>query len=242
MTAVIESYTEASSSTGTTLSLTKPSGFQNGDLALLLLGCEHDDSTTKGWSTPTGWTEVLNFGESPSTNKVAAALYAKTIDGTNEPDPQTATYFNSAYEAVGFYLRITGHNSGMSLSTLDATQTFLQEAATTSHVITAATTTVDDCLAISFLTFDGGDFVDFTGFTTGWVDTDPLGGQGTVASGAADNNVSCTFSSKTITSAGTTGTCTIGCSNSDGSVGFIASISPASGTNETVYPFTGPWR
>ncbi len=216
MTAVIASYTTAT--TGGTasgdLTFTKPTGLGSGDLIVLLGASERND--TNVWEALT--TEPDDYTQNADSNNPAdiqCSVYYKECDGS-ENWPLTVEHSSGSDFAVGWALRITGHGG------VDAVAAW-SRAFNPPITLAAATTTVDDCLAIYFCGFDGGDASTFTIESgTGWSIEDDLQDPVSNAGG-----VTAQFGTKTVTSAGSTGTIELDTSPNDGMQGIILAIAPA---------------
>lgn len=86
------------------LSISKPTGTQQGDLMIAICAA----AANKTWTGPTGWTEVIDQGTAPSIRvayKVAGASesssYDFTLNTAGNASGVIATYRNASYDTVG---------------------------------------------------------------------------------------------------------------------------------------------
>ena len=162
---VIELYTEQSETTPTTtITLTKPSGVQVGEL-LLLICISDDTSATSFTDNKTGWNFIGDFGDRTSDSHVG--LFWKIADGT-EGSSESVTQAGSD-EWVAWYVRISGvdTNEADTINVVGTPTTTIGSSVTAPSV----NTDVDDCLALCFCAFDGGDGNNNAPFSvsgTGW--------------------------------------------------------------------------
>jgi len=218
---VIENYTEQWNTTGnTTLTFSKPSGVQVGEL-LLIIAVNDDTSATAFTDNKSGWNFIADFGNGTSDSHVG--LFWRIADGTEGGTEQVTSAGSD--EWGGWYVRISGVDTNEA-NTINAvgTQTTLRGSSVTA---TAVTTDVDDCLALCFGSFDGGDGNNSAPFSvsgTGWSYEDD-GSSGTT--GYSDT--SGVWGKKSMTGTqGSTGDATISSDGtSDGMVGAQIAIAPA---------------
>ena len=195
---VIEAYAGTVRGGDSTITLVAPSGITSGELLLAFLSCENSPAAPSGWTV---------YGVSGSGTN--ARLYYKVSDGT-ETD---LGFFNSG-GACGWYMRVSGHDGFNILGTRGTNSG-------TSHTISEATTTVDNCLALYFFAFDGGDGLPFTISGTDWIDEDQIQD---ALNGASTSGC---FGQKAIPTAGATVDVGVTSSVSDGSAYFQVAIAPA---------------
>jgi len=212
---VIELYTEQWDTSGSTsLVFSKPTEVQVGEL-LLIIAVNDDTSATAFTDAgkPSGWNFIVDFGDTASDSHVG--LFWKIADGT-EGSSETVTS-EGGDEWGGWYVRISGVDTSNPINAVGTATT----AAGSSITASAVTTDVDNCLALSFGAFDGGDGYPFTVSGTDWSKEDD--GQ----SGADGNSdASGVWGKKSMGSAGSTLDASIGASASDGMVGAQIAIAP----------------
>lgn len=208
-TPVIESGFDAVSDSAhqTYMTMTLPTSTASGDLLLLGGG----ESNTTVWDTPSGFT-VLNTSQLEA---CGLNYYYRVADGTETSTIQLGRAGGS--KKYGWYIRITGNNS----TPIHINNSVSTSSSGTSHAIPGITTTVDNCLALYFLAFDGGDGDPFSVSGTGWTEEDEL------ESGTAGSNAGGCWGSKDQASSGATGTATVTSDQSDGAQYFQVTIAPA---------------
>lgn len=203
---------------GTSIVMTAPSGIEEGDLCLLLMGSE-DASTGDHFNAETGWAKIDESGD--DTADAHAAAYWKEA-GASEGDV-TIDVASSDY-VWGWYLRV------ISADTIDPINNFLfgqSSSSATSHTAVEIATDEDDTLAFYLLAFDGGDGYTFTISGTGWNEEDE---QQISTSGQSGSGV---FGWKNMTTQGDTIDAVIGCSGTgDGAAWFQLAINSAGGTGD----------
>jgi len=223
---VIEDYTEQWNTTGsTTLTFAKPDGVQAGEL-LLIIAINDDTSTTAFLDSgkPSGWTFIGQFGNGTSDSHVGL-FWKIATGGEGENEVVTST---GADEWGGWYVRISGVDTDTPINSVGVQTTV------TGSSVTAASinTDVDDCLALCFGSFDGGDGNNSAPFGvsgTGWSYEDD-GSSGTDGS----SDCSGVWGKKAMPSAGATGNATISSDGtSDGMVGVQIAIAPGASGPET---------
>jgi hypothetical protein len=123
-------------------------------------------------------------------------------------------------EVLGWYIRISGADT---TSPIDVKNFQDYLGAGSSHDIEGVTTTVNNCLAFYGIAFDGGDGSPF-GQPTGWTE------QGDAASGTDSADASAAWGTKSMASAGATGTAVVSNSSYDGASGFQLAIAPSGGS------------
>lgn len=213
---VIEGYTEQSETRPTTtITVSKPAGLQNGELCLVIL-INDDTSSGEVFNAKTGWTKIVDVGDGTSDSHIG--IFWRIADGT-EGETEDFTQVGSD-EWVAWWARISGINTSTPINIV-GTENIRSG---NSIIALSVMTTVDDCLALCFGAFDGGDGYPFTVTGTGWSKEDD-GQSGT--SGYSD--ASGVWGKKPMGPAGATGDATIGASLSDGIVGIQIAIAPAEG-------------
>jgi len=164
--AVVEDFTFANSGTSTaagSFALTKPGGVAVGDLLVLL--CAFDvDSIVVDYIIPSGWTKGPQSGT--STSGTHTVMFWRIADGTEgATEIIDGTNYSNPYYYVGWYLRITKHNSADPIDV-----EYGSTAVTTGTLSTpTVTTTNDNVLVFSLGSFEGDPTPELTG--TGWATT-----------------------------------------------------------------------
>lgn len=204
---------------GSPLVVAKPSGVAFEDLLVILVANnsttgdpEWDNSTNK----PAGFT--LRYEAGNGTSDCHIAMFTRVVNGSEASTfsvPSVSGGWNG-----GWCLRVTG---APRTAIYDGNGTPVINGSATDRDIPAYTTTVDDCLAIGLLAFDGADGDPFTWTGTGWTEND------SGATGGGSGGVSATFATKPMPTAGTTGSPNVAFSSIDGSVGLIAAIRSSAG-------------
>jgi hypothetical protein len=218
MAVVVDNFKTANtaSTPATSLTVDKPDNVAVGDL-LLVLQINENSSGTDQWNDttnkPTGFTNVFEGGSGVSDSHIG--VFWREADGTEGATlncPQ-----NNSENGVVWYLRVTGADTS---SPIDVMGT-ITEGETNSLAITAATTTVDNCLAFYVQCFDGGDGLSYTVSGTGWSESDEQ------QSGTGQADSSGSWGTKLVASAGTTGSPTVTASVTDGMGGVVFAITPS---------------
>lgn len=213
-------FTSNTAVPGSSLTLTKPTGANapaTGDLLLIIVGND-DNTATAQWDNttnkPTGFTLISEGGNASSDAHVAA--FYRVADGTE--GATIAVPAAAGQDYWGYYIVVEGNHT---TSPLDVTGTTLVEGSGSgSPDVPSVTTTVDNCLAIACLGFDGGDGAPFTVSGTGWSKVSEI------QAGTGSANASGSFAAKTQTAAGATGACTFTTNVIDGSASFQFAIAP----------------
>jgi hypothetical protein len=225
---VIESWSKNNGGTtaSATLTFSEPAGVQSGDLLVIIVMNEDATSTPQFSDNKVGWNFVDTSGNAVSDAHVG--VFWRIADETeNSIQSVSAT---SSDQWMGFYLRISGADDTTPINAYNFVQSTSNQ---DPHVIPVITTTVDDCLVLYGLSFDGGDAYPFSVSGTGWSEIDE-----DQTSTSGNNAVSGCFGSKNLTSQGSSGIATVDCSTSDGAAYFQLAIAPsggASGSAETDY-------
>lgn len=131
---VYQSNTTASKSTGTTLTINKPSGVVAGDLLIAVLVANQ----TAGWNQLTGWTRLINSVTDPSTS-----FQYRIADGTE----------GASFGFVGASIRA----SGTVIHFTNATSAYVGTVSTgsvASQTAPSVTITKNKSLALSIFTAD----------------------------------------------------------------------------------------
>lgn len=209
---VIETFLVSKTNDVNSIAATKPSGVVSGDLLMMIVNI--DSANAVSANAVSGWTREFRINSSATDAELA--MYWRISDGT-EPASTTVTFSVSADIQV-WYLRISGAHASTPINVLGTATT---SGSTTSHAITAATTTVDNCLAFYALSFDGADATFSNKSSSGWTEGDD---QKSISGGT---DVSGVWGHKDIPTTGTTGGITVTSSASDGSSRRIWAISPA---------------
>lgn len=196
------------------LTLEKPAGVQIDELLLLI--CINDDSVPTGFKDKTvGWNFIGDFGDTVSDSHIG--LFWKIADGTEGATQDV--FAESICNWVAWYVRISGVNVSTPINAVGV-PTILDKKVTID--VSGVITDVNDCLALCFGCFDGGDGYPFTISGTGWNKEDEC------QSAPSPVDASGVWGYKQMSgSQGATGTVTIGASNSDGFAGVQIAIAPA---------------
>ncbi len=222
---VVESgWTSNTAIPNSSLTLTKPSGVESGDLLLIFVGND-DASANAQWNNttlkPSGFT-LINHAGSDVPDAHVAAFYriANGSEGTtiNVPAQASNDYW-------GFYIRVTGASTTDPINVVGADYL---GGNLTSHPVTGITTTEDQTLAFYLLSGDGGDTFPFTVSGTGWSESDEE------QAGGGTGNAAGAWGTRAMPTAGATGNATVGINTSDGASGFQFAINPATLTSGTI--------
>ena len=209
-----------SSSDNSVITMTKPSGVQNGDLLLIIVGndtpnpsVEYDNVSNK----PTGFTLIDTINSTGV--DVSIAAFWRIADGTEGAtiDVEGATT-SADTECIGWYYRITGANSTSPIGTVG---TSVETSPT--PLIPEIITNEDNSLVIGALVFDGGDGHPFTlnlPESAGWTLEESNREASTSAS------ISGFWASKQIETAGATGNIEASAQVSDGTSRILITINP----------------
>jgi cellulose synthase/poly-beta-1,6-N-acetylglucosamine synthase-like glycosyltransferase len=213
----VASYEPASSSgAANSLTLTKPSSVQVGDLLLIIVGND-DNTATAQWDDvtykPSGFTLINEVGN--STVDCHAAAFYRVADGTEGSTIDVSA--QSADDYWGFYIRVTGIDQSTPINATGADST----SSGTSISITSVDTSVAETLAFYNMCYDGADDGGFTASDTGWSET-AEGRNGTTSS-----NASGSWGTKQVATAGATGAVTVTPVVSDGMGGFQFAVAPS---------------
>ncbi len=228
---VIESYTTSTTEgSASSITMTKPTGVESGDLLLMLMGNENSASG-EGFDELAGWTLHFNYGSTLSDQYLA--IYTRISDGDSlEDSPVVPFRAGGNDDGHGWYMRVTGQHGTNPIRVIGLAQEY---GGTSSVTVDALTTdTNDDSLAISTVAYDGNDGKPFTETGTGWTLTDYL--QSPLAGGGGGGSSS-SYSLKEITTPlTTTGTSIITATGgNDGMLGTMFIIAGAEATGSDVY-------
>ena len=177
---VIESWTVSEGNEAvTSIDIDKPSGVQSGDLLVLItLNDKRSDTNAFNTTGTTGFTFEHFFGGNDSATQ--GGYWSRVADGT---EGSTVTVnVTETLDVIGWYLRISGADTDDPFDVLGANY---QGINLSSFPITSATTTVDDCLGLYALSFDGGNGDPFSvsgGNGTGWTEIDEAESNSALAS------------------------------------------------------------
>jgi hypothetical protein len=171
---VIESFTTDSVEASATITLTKPSGVQNGDLLLIVVASD-DPTDTQQWNNttnkPTGFTWLsttigggVGTGQNDCQTHIAA--FYRIADGS-EGATVGVTSVGTGNDQVGYYLRLSGVYGTSPIDVWDSPldSTFYQQ--TDTIQIHSQTTGYDNELALVVCANDGGNY-GLTVSGTGW--------------------------------------------------------------------------
>jgi len=215
---VVASFTSngAGGTGATSVTLTKPTGVQNGDLLVLLVG--NEESLNSPFPALTGWNQAYAFGS--TTSDVQFTMYWRIADGT-EGATQNVPWGAGALSDAGggWYLRITGATT---VNPIYLVGTNNDIGPATSNVVPSITITAINTLVISHLSFDGADATPFSSAGTGWPTTIPAGQE--LTDGPANTGWSGVWLTKNQPTTGASQNHTIGFSSSDGSSGVQVAI------------------
>lgn len=213
---VIESWTanNSGSSTVSSITLTKPSGVEVGDLLLVIVGSDWPNSNA--WEVETGWTLELELGG--PTPYADLGVYWRIADGSEGASVEID--HDGSANMYGWYIRISGIDTA---DPIHQTGTAAESSSTSALDITGVTITVSDCLIIYAIAFDGGDAGSFTPSNSGFSEVDEE------YAGTASNEASGSWGYKNMSGTGASGTVTVTMEVSDGCVGIQIAIAPLPG-------------
>lgn len=219
---VVQSFTSNTAVPGSTLSLTKPSGVQPGDLLLIFVG--NDNATNNDqWSNtlrPSGFTSINESGNSTSDAHVAG--FYKIADGTEANS--TTTPAQSSNDYWGYYIRVTGVSTS---SPIDVISADYNAGSALTHNVPGITTTVDKAMAFYLVSGDGGDMYPYS-VASPWTEG------GDIRAGAGAGNSSGAWGTQLKATAGATGNAVVTSAVSDSMAGFTFSLTPATVTTGTL--------
>jgi hypothetical protein len=223
----IVNYTFHANSAGspdTDITLTKPTGWSVGDLFLCFVCSDHDAGPE--WDlhpTPQLWTRLVNVGT--ATSDAVTGIYWRIADGT---EPSTVTFTQNANDDLqGWWIVISGVDTSAPIHNTSG----VGEGASASYFdITGHTTTVDDVLALWFMSFDGADGDPWVITASGW--TNFIYGE---TAGGDNTDISGGWGRKNMASAGgSTGTVRVDPDATDGASFAQVSIKPSAGATTTI--------
>lgn len=227
---VVETYTSNNSGgdIADSVRLGKPTGVETGDLLLIIVG--NDNTTPANFSTITGWTRFVHHGDGTSDCNIVC--YWRIADGSESDTTQVDAY--SPHEIWGWYIRVSGTNRQ---KPIDHSGAAYVVGSGDSHDILQATSTVDSCLILYALSFDGGDGYPFSVSGTGWSE------EAEQQSGSGNQDACGVWGTKEMASAGGAGTATVTSSIIDGAaaiqfaVASFKSVDTLSDTSEVYDAF-----
>ena len=218
--------TTASVTTGTTLTITKPTAVVAGDVMMASIA---QYATSSAAASASGWTAIKS-GSLSSTSRFGTVLYK--IAGASEGSSYTFTLSPSVSGAVGDIVAFSGVDN---TTPLDATGSGFATASSTAVGGTAITTTTNNAAAILFgmaASTSSGTGGTWGGWASGL--TELYDNQGT---GTGNNATSVGAAWKSIATAGTTGagSATLSASMRNGGywIALRAAVNPASAANST---------
>jgi hypothetical protein len=220
---IIESYNSTfNGGYSTDVILTKPASVSNGDLLLILVTSDSEVDTDQ-FPSLSGWTRILQTGTSLSDAHTAA--FYRIADGT-EGATTTVTATNSHYMA-GWYLRVSNVDNN---KPLEATGSAIVAGTSADFDVPSVTTLNDNCLAFVLFAFDGGDGLPMVYTGTGWTKENEGSNPGT-----GDSDLSSTWGTKDMATAGATGVVNIDPAVNDGGSGFQFAIKGASTSSRRIF-------
>lgn len=191
---VVESYNTATVINNTDITVSKPSGSSTNDLFVIAVA----SGTQNGSGPPSGWTDI----DGGTSRGCALDMFYKVVTGS-EGSSETITS-TLGDDKVAWYIHISGNDA---TTPIDVEGSMGNSTPGTTHSVTGATTTQDDCLALYFLGLDQDGTFSVSG--TGWSQTDQLL--------ESTNGVSACWGEQDMATAGATGTATVTSSIADGS-------------------------
>jgi hypothetical protein len=200
---VIENYTTATAQFAAEITALDPGSIAANDLLLLIMVADQTNAAYA--TTPLGWLRLVDA----TSGSCAYTVFYKIASGTEGDVVVTVL----SAEHIAWYLRVTGADTTTPINVVGVNGTGL--------AALSVTTDIDNCLAISMLSFDGGDGYPFTITTEGWTL------EGNAQSGASGTNSSGAWGTKPIPTADATGNCFFTASSSDGTATLQFAIAPA---------------
>ena len=140
------------------ITLTKPASIAVGDLLLLIVG--NDSADIPIWDDLTGWTKFVNANSAGADANLGC--YWRIADGTEDATIEV-TCTTEFVDIFGWYIRVTGADTTNPINVIGTPAYVISD---TDHIIPSVTTTVNDCLAIYALAWDGGDAGSFSASNT----------------------------------------------------------------------------
>lgn len=207
------------------LVLTKPEPFAVGDLAVLVVFTD-DDESGFGIDTPAGWTYVDGAGTTASDAEVAVfvrfAAAGGESDGTDLPGTVTvADVSPTPGRHGGYWLRLTGADGGVSVVGTRAT---VGNAATLA--VPSLTTPTPNNLVLLAVATDGGDTLPWAVTGDGWPGSWPADLSGQSIGLGAGTGVGGGWVTTVAAEAGPVAAPTVGTSLSDGISAVQLAIAP----------------
>lgn len=219
---VIASFRDSTQYTNTRMVLRKPTGIQSGDLLLILIGIESTTDGSKFDNTshkPTGFTYLQ--GMSYNNTQTGYAVFYKKSNGT-EQDTIGIPNSGGSEEGWARYMRITGADGDDPINVISADVDTAYYQGRYTKTMTAQTTDENNTLGIMLWAGWDGTTSTITISGTGWTkhSSEIMARADTFAPWGV-------IATKEVTSAGSTGTCTVTWTNTLRSgVGIILAINP----------------
>lgn len=187
------------------ITLTAPTGISAGDLLLILVMDDADNTTGSLFDTPSGYTSVQTAGD--GTSDTHTHVFSKIATG-DETDTNI-THGGVSDELIGWMLRVTGADS------IGAVGTGIAQSGSNTLDIPSIITNSDDSLVFYVASFDGGDMLPTSVSGTGWTK---------IAEGAENTDGGTTggvFGTNLVATSGTdSGIATVTMDTTDGAAGF----------------------
>lgn len=190
-----------------------PVGIAAGDL-LMILAASDDPSGANRFDTPAGWTLHSSHGSGLTDNVVN--VYSKVAAGTETGAFSLVYNGTSTRDRAGFLIRLTAASADVDMGIVG---TPLLTTTASDMVIPAITTLQAESLILAVIGFDGSDFDPF-GYPAGYTMVDEIGVGGA-------GGVGLSFATRDLSVAGSTGTCTVTQTLTDGATGILVSVNPA---------------
>ena len=147
----------------TTLTLTKPSAVKRGDMLYLLVGSDHSaDETPQFTDNLTGWN--LEIAEGNKTARAWIGVFSRLADGTEGATESVVAA--DANNLLGLYIHV--RNVEISDPTHVIGTVSSNDANLTAQTATSLTTTINNCLVISFIHSQDSSLSPMTTATSGW--------------------------------------------------------------------------
>lgn len=204
-------WTTSTAAASASLTLTKPTNVEAGDLLLILVGND-DNTATAQWDDvsirPTGFSMINEAGNNTPDTHVAA--FYRIADGTETAT--TSVPAQSADNFWGFYIRVTGASTTNPIGAVGSDYAVNN---LTNHPISGVTTVVNNALAFYMLAGDAVGTAPFS-VSAGWTEASEI----TI-------NTAGTWGTKALPTAGSSGNATVTMNASDGASGFQFAINPA---------------
>lgn len=221
MAIVVESFNYAIGNNAVNLTVPAPSGIASGDF-LYIIAMRDPISDLSGYDfSASGWTQHLRHWTSLDVQ--IQTLY-KVSDGTEGSVTLTSSLER---DTVAWYLRISGVDTS---SPFNVNGTFAD--GLPPIAIPSVTTTVNGCMAFTLFAFDGGDGDPFTLTGTGWPTSIPTNQY--LEEDAIGGSISGFWVTKTLSTAGASGSLTVDSGTLDGMGGVQFALAPAAVASSSV--------